>query len=167
MWRRRSIRGLAGESEALELASFDFLGDGVAGEEGDAEAFAGGTLDRLAGVELPDSLQARRRRRKRAVGDLAGARARLAHEQRLPASASGFDLAFGVRSRPGLATPTISSERNGSSSTRSSTAVSPTRASWTRPASRRSMISPVEAISTSTVTFGWSRRKQPSVSGRR
>src|SRR5919204_4783899 len=44
-----------GEAEALEVAALDLLGDGVAGEEGKAEPFAGGALDRLARAELPDS----------------------------------------------------------------------------------------------------------------
>ena len=75
--------GLAGEAEALELAALDFLGDCVERNERDAEPFASRPLDRLGGVELPDSLRLDSGGAKRAVGDLLGARARLAHEQRL------------------------------------------------------------------------------------
>ena len=95
--------------------------------------------------------RAARAAREARVRDLAGARARLAHEQGLLGERGRLDLPSLIGSRPGLAMPTISSERNGVSSIRSSTCVSPTRASWTRPASSRSIISPVEAISTSTI----------------
>jgi hypothetical protein len=45
----------SGETEALEVASLDFFGDGVAGKEGDAEAFARCAFDRFARAELPDA----------------------------------------------------------------------------------------------------------------
>src|ERR1043166_937513 len=41
------------ETEALEVAPLDLLGDGVAREEREPEAFAAGAFDRLARPELP------------------------------------------------------------------------------------------------------------------
>src|SRR5436190_18554776 len=47
------------EPEAHELTALDLLGDCIAREEGDAESLTRGTLDRLAGIELPHSFRTR------------------------------------------------------------------------------------------------------------
>ena len=53
----------------LSSSPRDLLGDGVAGEESDAEAFAGGALDRLARVELPNTRRLHARGGERVLGD--------------------------------------------------------------------------------------------------
>ncbi len=72
------------DPECFQLAAFDLLGDGVAGEEGYAEPFARGPLDRLARVELPGALGPDVSARERTLADTPRARPRFAHEKRLP-----------------------------------------------------------------------------------
>src|ERR671930_1212918 len=43
----------SGEAEALEVAALDLFGDGIAGEEGKPEPFAGCAFDRFARAEFP------------------------------------------------------------------------------------------------------------------
>src|SRR5919204_6872335 len=71
----------SGEAEALEVAPLDLLGDGVAGEEGEPEPFAGGALDRLARAELPDARRPDPDRPQLLVDHLPRARAALAREE--------------------------------------------------------------------------------------
>src|SRR5207244_3527553 len=71
----------------------DLLGDGVAGEEGEAEAFAGGALDRLARAELPDAPGADPDRAELLVDHRLGARAGLACEQHELRQPAGWQLA--------------------------------------------------------------------------
>ena len=71
------------DAEALELAALDLLGDGIAGEESNPEAFSGCALDRFARVELPNALGVHPGLIECALGDLASARACFAYEKGL------------------------------------------------------------------------------------
>ena len=62
---------LPSEAEALEFFSLNFFGDGVAREKGNSKAFAGGSLDRFARVELPQPLGLDTRSAKSLLGHLA------------------------------------------------------------------------------------------------
>src|SRR6266516_4634422 len=48
-------RRAAAQTEHVELAALDLFGDRVTGEEGNAEAFARGSLDGFRRAELPDA----------------------------------------------------------------------------------------------------------------
>ena len=62
------------DPKGFQLAALDLLGDGVTGEERDAEPFAGGAFDRLARVELPGAFGPDVSVRERAFADAPSAR---------------------------------------------------------------------------------------------
>ena len=85
------------EPESFEFVSCDFLGNGVAGQEGDAETFAGGALDRLARIEFPDVSGSYASLRERVVADLSRARRCAADEERLLGECGSCDCAIPQR----------------------------------------------------------------------
>src|SRR2546425_9114584 len=69
------------EAEALEVTALDLLGDGVARQEREAEAFARGALCRLTRAELPDARGEDIERPELLVDQALGARAGLTAEE--------------------------------------------------------------------------------------
>src|SRR5207248_4606579 len=95
----------AGEAEAFEVSAFDLFGDGVAGEEGEAEALAGGALDRLARAELPNARGTDPDRAELLIDYGLGARAGLAREQHELRQPAGGQLAVPQWREAGLRHP--------------------------------------------------------------
>jgi len=92
----------SGEPEACEVASLDFLGDGVAGEEGHAEALACRALGRLARAELPDAGRLDPDRLQLVIDDALRARPGLAGEEHELGQPRGRELAVFQRREPRL-----------------------------------------------------------------
>lgn len=101
----------AGDAEGSELAPFDFLGDRVPRQEGDAETFTRRSLD--ASVDSSSQVWAGKTwAAASALGDAARARPRLAYEQGVLGDLAGSDVsvAHAEQARPSGADDFVADE---------------------------------------------------------